>query len=103
VKLVGQPATIETTVAQVEVFAQTHGGQALMSARALNGIVYARLPVPAQPQALAALPGLQWAAGTAPDLPYWGTEPAGFTLMQRIKAEFDPAGQLNPGRFIPGI
>lgn len=103
VKLVGQPATIETTVAQVEAFAQTHGGQALMSARALNGIVYARLPVPAQPQALAALPGLQWAAGTAPDLPYWGTEPAGFTLMQRIKAEFDPAGQLNPGRFIPGI
>lgn len=30
----------------------------------------------------------------------WGPPPAGAALMQLIKTEFDPAGILNPGRFI---
>ena len=93
------PGEAARTIEQIE---QLAGGQALISARALNGVIYARLPGEADPQALAALPGLQWAAGDA-RLPHWGARPAGFELMQRIRAEFDPAGQLNPGRFLDGL
>ncbi len=30
----------------------------------------------------------------------WGTPPPGLAIMRRIKQAFDPAGVLNPGRFI---
>lgn len=30
----------------------------------------------------------------------WGTSPPGLAIMQRIKQAFDPAGILNPGRFV---
>jgi glycolate oxidase FAD binding subunit len=33
----------------------------------------------------------------------WGPLPDGFGVMQRLKAEFDPKGILNPGRFVGGI
>ena len=33
----------------------------------------------------------------------WGDSRADFALMQRLKAQFDPAGTLNPGRFLGGI
>jgi glycolate dehydrogenase FAD-binding subunit len=34
----------------------------------------------------------------------WGTiEPEILAIMTRIKAEFDPAGLLNPGRFVAGL
>lgn len=98
-KLAVLPGDVARTIEQIE---QQAGGQALISARALNGVIYARLPAPADPRALAALPGLQWAASDA-NLPHWGALPAGFELMQRIKAEFDPGGQLNPGRFLEGL
>jgi glycolate oxidase FAD binding subunit len=34
----------------------------------------------------------------------WGPiEPGALGLIQRIKREFDPAGILNPGRFVGGV
>jgi glycolate oxidase FAD binding subunit len=33
----------------------------------------------------------------------WGPPPDGFGVMKRLKAEFDPKGVLNPGRFVGGI
>ena len=37
------------------------------------------------------------------DLGVWGAEPAALALMKRLKEKFDPAGILNPGRFVGGI
>jgi glycolate oxidase FAD binding subunit len=33
----------------------------------------------------------------------WGTPPTTFSLMRKIKQQFDPSGLLNPGRFLAGI
>jgi glycolate oxidase FAD binding subunit len=34
----------------------------------------------------------------------WGPiAPAAFAIMERLKREFDPAGLLNPGRFVGGL
>jgi glycolate oxidase FAD binding subunit len=33
----------------------------------------------------------------------WGPPPDGVAVMRRLKAEFDPKGILNPGRFVGGI
>jgi glycolate oxidase FAD binding subunit len=33
----------------------------------------------------------------------WGAPPEGLSVMQRLKAAFDPKGILNPGRFVGGI
>jgi glycolate oxidase FAD binding subunit len=36
-------------------------------------------------------------------LDIWGTPPAAFPLLKALKAKFDPAGILNPGRYIGGL
>jgi glycolate oxidase FAD binding subunit len=33
----------------------------------------------------------------------WGKPGDGFTVMRRLKAEFDPRGLCNPGRFLGGL
>jgi glycolate oxidase FAD binding subunit len=33
----------------------------------------------------------------------WGTPPPSFPIMRRLKANFDPKGLCNPGRFIGGL
>jgi glycolate oxidase FAD binding subunit len=36
-------------------------------------------------------------------LDVWGPPPSAFNLLKALKAKFDPAGVLNPGRFIGGL
>lgn len=36
-------------------------------------------------------------------LEVWGPAPPGFSIMRRIKEEFDPGQMLNPGRFVGGL
>ncbi len=38
-----------------------------------------------------------------PCLDVWGPPPSGIAVMRRLKAQFDPAGILNPGRFVGGL
>jgi glycolate oxidase FAD binding subunit len=57
--------------------------------------------------ALAAIGGtfvvLRCPAGMKGRLDVWGEPGDTLALMKRIKAQFDPAGILNPGRFVGGI
>lgn len=36
-------------------------------------------------------------------LDIWGPQPSGFSIMRRLKQQFDPDNILNPGRFIGGL
>ncbi len=47
---------------------------------------------------------VEWAPASVKEkVNLWGTPGDDFTLMQRLKAQFDPHGILNPGRFYGGI
>jgi len=105
-KLAALPAEVEQIIAQIETLAATHEHAATIDARALNGVIYARLR-PIDATALTglrvALPALQWVATPLPVAPRWGAPPPGLDLMRQIKSEFDPLGILNHGRFVEGI
>ena len=45
----------------------------------------------------------QLAAPLKDGIDVWGEEPDSIGVMRRIKQQFDPAGLLNPGRFIGGL
>jgi glycolate oxidase FAD binding subunit len=105
-KLTSLPFEVERTVAQIELLAAHADARATINARALNGVIYTRLrPVSTDSLStlLAELPGAQWVATALAGVPHWGAPPPGLELMRRIKAEFDPAGLLNQGRYVEGI
>jgi glycolate oxidase FAD binding subunit len=105
-KLTALPFEAERTVAQIELLAARADARATIHARALNGVLYTRLqPVTTDTlnALLADLPGIQWVATTLAGIPRWGAPPPGLDLMRRIKAEFDPAGMLNQGRYVERI
>jgi glycolate oxidase FAD binding subunit len=105
-KLTTLPFEIERAIAQIELLAAHADARATINARALNGVIYARLqPVSTESlnALLAELPGTQWVATRLAGVPRWGAPPPGLDLMRRIKAEFDPTEMLNQGRYVAGI
>jgi glycolate oxidase FAD binding subunit len=105
-KLAVLPAEIERAVAQIEALAADRGQGVALSARGLNGVIYARVrPVDANglEELRQALPAVQWIATMLPQVSRWGTAPPGLELMRRIKHEFDPLRILNRGRYVEGI
>jgi FAD/FMN-containing dehydrogenase len=102
------PAELPAALADLRA-AAGQGVALAICARALSGVAYVRLrgPVGALSAAHAALIG-RWphiaVIGAPPalaaELPVWGRELPNLALMQRIKQEFDPAGLLNPGRYV---
>ncbi|MBC8160731.1 MAG: FAD-binding oxidoreductase [Roseiflexaceae bacterium] len=99
IKLSILPGDLEAALERMEAYAPL----VLISARALDGVAYARLAGSdaAQLAMLAAeLPGLHWVATTLADVPRWGDLGEGAALMRQIKHEFDPQGRLNPGRYV---
>jgi glycolate oxidase FAD binding subunit len=95
------------------------GLQATVVAQACSGVIWASYrPAPgALPDPDAALEGLRRRAaelegslvlqeappGLKQSLGAWGAPGDGFEMMRRLKAEFDPQGLCNPGRFVGGI
>ncbi len=106
VKLSVLPTDVASAIAQCEASAARVGSSVAINARALSGVLYARVrsvTAAALTTLTAELPGLQWVATTLPDTPRWGAPPQGLDVMRRIREEFDPLRLLNPGRFLPGV
>jgi glycolate oxidase FAD binding subunit len=106
VKLSVLPTDVASAIAQCEASAARVGSSVAINARALSGVLYARVrsvTAAALTTLTAELPGLQWVATTLPDTPRWGAPPQGLDVMRRIRDEFDPLHLLNPGRFVPGL
>jgi glycolate oxidase FAD binding subunit len=117
VKLTGLPNTLAALIRSVESAVSPLDVQPSFVARAGNGVLYAALSAPDAVRlqaALLTLVGLATARSgsavieEAPDavraaIDVWGPTRDDFPLMQRIKAEFDPTGTLNPGRFVGRI
>ncbi|MFB3818051.1 MAG: FAD-binding oxidoreductase [Candidatus Methylomirabilales bacterium] len=106
-------------VAAAEALGSRHGWRTVASAHAGSGIVravYAAAGAEAAQvrdglealRAEAAAAGGSLVVEAAPPaiksgLDVWGKPGDGLAVMHRLKAEFDPRGVLNPGRFVGGI
>lgn len=111
VRLSCLPSQIAAALSGALMLAQRFGLRLRYTARALSGVAYLRASggdAGAWLRALAdALPAANLAvldpAGiqdALPDTIVFGRSPEGLVIMRRIKAEFDPKGMLNPGRFL---
>lgn len=102
------PSRLGPILQTLQMKAKEHVMQLHFSARALNGIAYVRACGAAwrtfHAVALAAVPDaslVTLALGVPePSVDRWGRPPNGLDVMRRIKAEFDPANILNPGRYL---
>jgi FAD/FMN-containing dehydrogenase len=112
---------IEEVVAAAERTASQNGLASATLARAGTGIVYSYLwprteataedalacacaAIVEQTEQLGGRAIVEWATASVKEkFDIWGTRRDDFALMQRLKAQFDPQGILNPGRFYGGI
>ena len=112
---------IEEVVAAAQRTASENGLASATLARAGTGVVYSYLwprtessvegamasaseAIVQQTELLGGRAVVEWAPASVKEkINIWGTLRDDFALMQRLKAEFDPQGILNPGRFYGGI
>lgn len=116
-KVATLPALTAGRLSAIEALAGLHGLRACVVAEAANGVLHARLAgalavdeweraviVPLREQV--APEGGSVVVESAPRalkvrIDVWGpSEPGALAIMRRLKAEFDPNGVLNPGRFV---
>lgn len=105
------PAQLGEVIAHLEALAAHYHRGCRIVAHAGNGAIFANLVggdlAKALPAAVSAL-GERWGdvvvlaapAALKSELDLWGPAPAGLALMRTIKAAFDPARTLNPGRYL---
>ena len=104
------PSQLAAAIGAAGALAARFGLRLRYTARALSGVVYARVDGgdlsawlhalrDALPAANLALLDPAGISGGAPTLGL-GQPPEGLAVMRRIKSEFDPKGLLNPGRFL---
>ena len=105
------PSQLATALGAAGALADRFGLRLGYTARALSGVAYARVDGGDPGAWLRALRDTQPAAnlaildgaglpGGGPESLSYGRPPEGLAVMRRIKAEFDPEGLLNPGRFL---
>jgi len=114
------PAQVADVMEQGAALAQRAGLAAALAAHAGVGVVEAVLAggragdatavvgVLTEWRALVRAAGGQALVESAPlavkeRVPVWDDAGPALRIMQRIKAQLDPAGLLNPGRFVGGI
>jgi FAD/FMN-containing dehydrogenase len=110
IRIVVRPAELGAALAELEAYVAQHAGQLVTTnARAINGVIYARVNIAgdrlhALQQELIARRRhthiLACDLRDRSDLLVWGAPPVSVDLMQAIKQAFDPAGALNPGRLL---
>jgi glycolate oxidase FAD binding subunit len=104
------PSQLAAAIAAAGALGVRFGLSLRYTTRALSGVAYARVgggdpdawlhalrdALPAANLAILDPAGM---SGGLPDALTFGRPPEGLAVMRRIKAEFDPKGLLNPGRF----
>jgi glycolate oxidase FAD binding subunit len=98
------PAFVGDVLTRIAATGLQVGGAPVVHVRASVGCGYVRLAGLSSAQQNAwidAMPEVIAVATTDNALAhYWHAPAGGADVMQRIKAEFDPQGRLNPGRFV---
>ena len=116
VKLVVLPSELSATLTWLDEASRRHALDCAVVGRAGLGVLYVRLagPVPAQASLVGALRDridagrgsavVRRAEGELRSLiDVWGSLGDAFSLMERVKRQFDPRGILNPGRGPGGL
>ncbi len=103
------PNSLGAALTHLYELTAAHGLQCATHARAMNGIIYARVRGSLhglhslQPELVARWQHSRILAchpSAAAGMPLWGALPEGIELMHALKQTFDPAGKLNAGRFM---
>ncbi len=120
-RLAVMPAQVADLMEQAAGAARARGFASAISAHAAVGVLTAALGAPGgspEPAAVAAVlhewrgmaraggghATLEWAPLTVKsEVPVWDDAGASARIMKGIKAQLDPRGILNPGRFVGGI
>lgn len=117
IKINHVPSRLAEVLNAVLEQAQKHGGEARIGGHAGSGVTLVGLTGVVEESTIqivgeirdrvapegGSVVVLQAPGGLKERLEVWGPVGNALPLMQRVKARFDPAGILNPGRFVGGI